>query len=186
MKPPAQTAEIRGDPLRRQQETRSSRRTVETISISDVGIQTSSAVKSLGITIDRQLTFDQRVANVCKSCYFHMRTLRHVRPSLPDGVAKTVACSIISSRPSYCNWLFAGMSASNLHVLCYVVASTTTFCRHSLSYTGQQSSSVLHTKSQLLLSTLSKKKISHPTCVIFCVTMYHLAVCVRPLGIFYC
>ena len=40
------------------------------------------------------------------------------------------------------------------------------------------------TKSRLLLSTLSKK-ISHPTCVIFCVTMRHLAVGNRPLKIFY-
>ena len=81
---------------------------VETISISDVDIQTSSAVKSLGITLDRKLTFDQQVANACKACYFHTRALYHVRPSLPDDVAKTVAYSIVGSRLDYCNLLLAG------------------------------------------------------------------------------
>jgi len=90
---------------------------VETISIADVGIQPSPAVKSLGVTLDRQLTFDQHVANVCKACYFHTRALRHVRPSLPDDVAKIVACSIVGSRLDYCNSLFAGMSASNFDKL---------------------------------------------------------------------
>ena len=90
---------------------------VDTISISDVDIHPSPAVKSLGVTLDRQLSFDQHVANVCKACYFHTRALRHVRPSLPDDVAKTVACSIVGSRLDYCNSLFAGMSASNFDKL---------------------------------------------------------------------
>jgi len=39
------------------------------------------------------------------------RALRHMRPSVPDDVAKTVACSIVGSRLDYCNSLFAGTSA---------------------------------------------------------------------------
>ena len=53
----------------------------------------------------------------CKACYFHTRTLRHVRPSLPDEVMKTVACSIVSSRLDYCNSLLEGMSESNFKKL---------------------------------------------------------------------
>jgi len=90
---------------------------VETISISDATIQPSSAVKSLGVTLDRQLTFDQHVNSVCKACYFHTRALRHVRKSLPDDVTKTVACSIVNSRLDYCNSLLAGTSASNINKL---------------------------------------------------------------------
>ena len=68
-------------------------------------------------------------------------------------------------------------------VLCYVAASTTIFRRRSLNYTGYQSSNVFHLKLRLLLST-SSEKISHPTCVTFCVTMRHLVACVRPPRIF--
>ena len=65
----------------------------------------------------RLLTFDQQVANVCKACYFHIRALRHVRQSLPDDVAKIVACSIVDSRLDYCNSLFVGMSDRNFKKL---------------------------------------------------------------------
>ena len=54
------------------------------------------------------------VTNVCRLCYGHIRALRHVRASLPDDVARTVACSIIGSRPDYGNSLLAGTSKSNL------------------------------------------------------------------------
>ena len=76
-------------------------------------IKPSTVVKSLGVTLDGGLTFDQHIANVCKASYFHIRALRHVRKSLPDDVAKTVACSIVGSRIDYCNALLVGMSDSN-------------------------------------------------------------------------
>jgi hypothetical protein len=61
------------------------------------------ATKSLGVTIDRQLTFDQHVANVCKTCYVHIRALRHVRESLPDDIARIAAYSVVKSKFDYCN-----------------------------------------------------------------------------------
>jgi len=54
--------------------------------------------------------------NFVSFLFFHvgLRALRQVRASLPEEVAKTVACSIIQSRLDYCNALFTGMSESNL------------------------------------------------------------------------
>jgi len=76
-------------------------------------VQPASSVKSLGVTLDQHLSLDQHINNVCKACYYHIRSLHHVRQSLPDDVARTVACSIVTSRIDYCNSLYAGMSASN-------------------------------------------------------------------------
>jgi hypothetical protein len=86
---------------------------VTSVTVSDATIKTATTVKSLGVTLDSHLTFDQHVTSVCKSCHFHVRALRHVRASLPYDVAKTVACSIVGSRLDYCNSLFVGMSTSN-------------------------------------------------------------------------
>ena len=66
------------------------------------------------MTLDRKLSFDAHVTNVCRLCYCHIRALRHVRESLPADVTRTVACSIIGSRLDYCNSLLAGTSKSNL------------------------------------------------------------------------
>ena len=45
-------------------------------------------VRSLGVIIDQKLSFDQHVTNICKSCYYYIRSLRHVRKSLPDRVVR--------------------------------------------------------------------------------------------------
>ena len=39
--------------------------------------------------------------------------IHHVRDSLPDDAAKTVAVSIVTTRLDYCNSLFFGMSTRN-------------------------------------------------------------------------
>ena len=89
------------------------RSNITEVSVSGVAIQPSATVKSLGATLDRYLSFDQHVNSVCKACYFHIRALRHVRESLPDEVAKKVACSIVTSRLDYCNALYHNMSEAN-------------------------------------------------------------------------
>jgi hypothetical protein len=86
---------------------------VASLRISDAAVKPSDTVKSLGVTLDRKLTFDHHVTAVCKASYFHIRALRHVRASLPDDVARTVACSVVGSRLDYCNSLYAGMTKEN-------------------------------------------------------------------------
>lgn len=86
---------------------------VTSVVVSNAVIQPVSSIRSLGVTLDRKRSFDQHVNNTCRSCYHHIRSLRHIRESLPDEVAKTVACSVIGSRLDYCNAVLSGMSQSN-------------------------------------------------------------------------
>ena len=67
--------------------------------------------------MDKQLTFNSHVSAITKSCYYHIRSLRHIRSSLTDDMAKSVAVSLISSRLDYANSLLTGTSVSNLHKL---------------------------------------------------------------------
>jgi hypothetical protein len=87
---------------------------VTSLQVSNAAIKPSSTIKSLGVTHDTKLSFDEHVTNVCRLCCGHIRGLRHVSASLPDDVARTAACSIIGSRLDYCNSLLAGTSKSNL------------------------------------------------------------------------
>jgi hypothetical protein len=90
---------------------------IAALHVSDAAVQPSDVIKSLGVTLDRKLTFDQHVTAVCKASYFHIRALRHVRESLPEEIARTVACSVVGSRLDYCNSLYAGMSKQNFNKL---------------------------------------------------------------------
>ena len=58
-----------------------------TVDLGCVSIKPSSSVRSLGITIDDTLSFDEYVDSVCKSANFHIRAvashpkIHHLKPS---------------------------------------------------------------------------------------------------------
>ena len=71
-------------------------------------------VKLLGVTLDQHLTFNKHIQNVCRSSYYHIRALKHIRSSLSEDVAKTIACAFVSSRLDYSNSVWFGISKSNI------------------------------------------------------------------------
>ena len=88
-----------------------------TVNIAGAIIPVSPTLKSLGVTLDSQLSFHQHVNSVCKISYFHLRSMRHVRSCLPPLILRTVACSIISAKLDYCNSLLYGTTLGNIHKL---------------------------------------------------------------------
>ena len=80
-------------------------------------VQITDTLKTLGVTLDSRLTFDHHVSSICKSCFFHIRAFRHIRPALTQDMAKSVAVSLIGSRLDYTNSLLYGTSQGNLHKL---------------------------------------------------------------------
>ena len=54
---------------------------------------------------------------VCKDVHFHFRALRHIRSSLTDDMATSIAIALIHSRLDYANSLLYGISSSNIHKL---------------------------------------------------------------------
>ena len=91
--------------------------TTDTIVLGDTSIHLAKSVKSLGVTIDNTLSFDEHVANVCKAAHFHMRALRHIRKCIDDDTAKTIASSVIGARLDYCNLVLYGASNANIDKL---------------------------------------------------------------------
>jgi len=74
-------------------------------------------VKLLGVTLDSSLTMDRHVVGVLRSCNYHMRALRHIRPLLTHDAAKMIAHSVVSSRLDYANALLYGTTTTNLNKL---------------------------------------------------------------------
>ena len=89
------------------------RNDLKSVNVAGASIVLSPSIKRLGVILGSHLTLDDNVAAVSKVSYFHIRALRHIRASLPYDVAKTVACSIVSSPIDYCNSLLVGMSETN-------------------------------------------------------------------------
>ena len=84
------------------------------VTIAGTSIQPASHVKLLGVTFDCNLNFNEHVADVCKSTFYHVKALKHIRNSIDCHTANTIACSFVASRLDYCNCIFAGMSDYNI------------------------------------------------------------------------
>ena len=67
-------------------------------------------VKLLGFTLDRCLTFDSYITSLSKSCFYHIRALRHIQPIL---IIHLIASSLVSSRLDYANACLLGISVKN-------------------------------------------------------------------------
>ena len=94
---------------------------IEEMTLGDTPISVSNTVKSLGVTIDETLSFNNHVDNVCKASFFHIKALRHIRRCIDEDTARTVAGSIVGSRIDYCNSILHGTSASNLNKIQRVI-----------------------------------------------------------------
>ena len=66
---------------------------------------------------------NNHISNVCRSSYFHIRALRHIRQALTDDMAKTVAASLIHTRIDYANSLIH--DSTNIKILERVQTSVT-------------------------------------------------------------
>src|SRR5258706_264474 len=80
-------------------------------------IPVSGVVRSLGVTIDSTMSFNQHVNNICKTSFFHIRALRHIKKLLTISDIKAVATAVVSTRLDYCNSLLYGTSESNIKKL---------------------------------------------------------------------
>jgi len=67
--------------------------------------------------LDSRLTLSAHVASICKSSYFHIKALRHVRSSLPTDVCISLATAMIQSRLDYANSVLYNTSAGNINKL---------------------------------------------------------------------
>ena len=84
------------------------------ISVAGSTVPFSPQVKLLGVTLDNSLSSNKHVASVSKSCFFHLRALRHIRHTLTDDAAKTTASSLVESRLDYANAVLVGTSSKTL------------------------------------------------------------------------
>ena len=88
--------------------------TIDSINVSGVAIQPSNQVNLLGVVLDETLMLTAHVGALCKTNYFHIPALRHIRKTLSIDDAKTVASALIGFRLDYANSVLYAVSAANI------------------------------------------------------------------------
>jgi len=85
--------------------------------IAGIPIPFSDTIKTLGVTLNQNLTLNKHVPSLSRSIHFCTRALRHIRPAVSESMAATLGSSLLQSRLDYANSIMYGMSASNMHKL---------------------------------------------------------------------
>jgi len=67
-------------------------------------VSLSDPIKILGVTLDSHLSLDKHISFICKSVYYHIRSLCHIRSAITDDMANSVASSLVCSRLDYANY----------------------------------------------------------------------------------
>ena len=57
------------------------------------GTSFQTFVKTLGVTFDSMLTFQPHITNLCKSSFYHIRAIRHIRSALTNICRKPYVAS---------------------------------------------------------------------------------------------
>ena len=72
-------------------------------------ITPKSNVRLLGVELDESLTMEKQVQGLCRSCFFQLRQIRHVRCFLNVENIKLLVSPYILSKIDYCNSLLANL-----------------------------------------------------------------------------
>jgi hypothetical protein len=98
---------------------------------SDLVIKTASSVKSLGVTLDKHMTFHEHITKVSQACFYHIKDLRRIRSYLDHKTAATIGTALVQSKLDYCNSLFLNLPACELARLQLVqnALARAVFCR---------------------------------------------------------
>ena len=71
-------------------------------------------VKYLGVHIDTTLSLEAHISAVCKSCYWEIRKIAHIRKYLTQRAAAMLMSALVLSRLDFCNSLFAGLPKTQI------------------------------------------------------------------------
>ena len=82
-------------------------------------ITPSTNVHNLGVTFDNELSMNDQVNHITRSCFYQLRQLRFIRNSLPTDTAKLLVHAFASSRVNYSNSLLYGITT---RVMCKLQA----------------------------------------------------------------
>ena len=78
------------------------------VDVAGCSVSLSDHIKIIGVALDSYLSLDKHISFICKSAYYHIRSVRRIRSAITDDMAKSVASSLVCSLLDYANSLLFG------------------------------------------------------------------------------
>ena len=84
-------------------------------------IHPTSSVRNLGVQLRSDLTINDQVSAVVRSCNYNIRQLRAVRSALSRDALRDAAYALVLSRLDYCNSLYANAPVAQMRGLQMII-----------------------------------------------------------------
>ena len=105
-----------------------------------LSICSADVVRDLGVWLDCELTMNHHISKIVSTGFYHLRRLWQLRDKVTQETMKQLVTSLVPSRIDYCNVVPAGLPASTIATLLYVLFCVLTvgrtFLQHSVSFTS--------------------------------------------------
>ncbi|XP_046555599.1 uncharacterized protein LOC124264863 [Haliotis rubra] len=87
---------------------------IKSFHFGETTVPLSNSVKDLGVTVDPELSLDQHITILCRTCFLLLRNIGNIRKLLTKESAIILVLSLVMTRLDYCNSLFAGATKSQI------------------------------------------------------------------------
>ena len=87
------------------------------IVIGDESVGGAKSARNIGAVLDRNLTMESQVSNVCRNCYLSLRQISQIRPYLTKEATATLVHAHVTSKLDCYNSLLIGIPAALKHRL---------------------------------------------------------------------
>ena len=97
---------------------------VQEISVVSETIRSSQKARNIGVTFDNHFLFNDHVASICKSSFYHLRNISYIRKYLSSTTTEILVHAFVSSKLDYCNSLLYGLPNYQVKKLQHVQNTT--------------------------------------------------------------
>lgn len=82
---------------------------LQEISVVNETIRSAQKARNIGVIFDNHFHFNDHVASICKSFFYHLRNISYIRKNLSSTTTETLVHAFISSKLDHCNSLLYGL-----------------------------------------------------------------------------
>ena len=82
---------------------------LQEISVVNETIRSSQKTRNIGVIFDNHFRFNEHVASICKSSFYHLRNISSIRKYLSSTTTEILVHAFVSSKLDYCNSLLYGV-----------------------------------------------------------------------------
>ena len=78
---------------------------LDSITVGDATVEPTSSARNIGAVFDDTMSFEEHPIDLCRTAFFHIRNISHIRPGLSTDSTKTLVHALLTSLLDYCNAL---------------------------------------------------------------------------------